>query len=83
MSDSDGMGDAWELEYGLDTSFDDSGEDPDGDGFTNLEEYLLGTDPTDAGSGGAAGCGCGRSDTGAALLLLPPLLWRRRRGRGA
>ena len=28
----------------------DAGEDADGDGFTNLEEFLQGTDPLDATS---------------------------------
>ena len=61
-SDGDGMPDGWELLYGLDP-FDDSDadEDPDDDGwdfdrngtlearerFTNLREYLNGTDPYD------------------------------------
>ena len=45
--DNDGMEDLWELRYGLDITFDDSGLDTDGDGFTNLEEFLAGTDPTD------------------------------------
>ncbi len=44
--DFDGMNDAWEDAYGLDTTRDDSAEDLDGDGLTNLEEYVLGTDPT-------------------------------------
>ena len=39
---------AWIQKYGLD--FSDSklkDQDPDGDGFTNLEEFLGGADPTD------------------------------------
>jgi hypothetical protein len=45
-SDSDGLPDAWELSYFGDLSQgpDDQG---DGDGFTNIHEYELGTDPTD------------------------------------
>ncbi len=43
--DHDAMGDRWEVRYGLDTSTDDSAEDPDGDGLTNLMEYRLRTDP--------------------------------------
>ncbi len=41
-----GMPDWWENLHGLDP-FDpsDADEDPDGDGATNLEEYLRGTDP--------------------------------------
>ena len=54
--DHDDMGDAWERENGLDPTRYDALEDADGDGFTNLEEYLLGTDPTDRG--GDDGCGC-------------------------
>ena len=46
-SDGDGMPDAWESKFGLDPK-DSSGntQDKDGDGYTNLEEYLNGTDPT-------------------------------------
>ncbi|MGA1848488.1 MAG: Ig-like domain-containing protein, partial [Thermoplasmatota archaeon] len=42
ISDQDGdlMPDRWEVEYGLDPFRHDSGEDPDRDGFSNLEEYL-------------------------------------------
>ena len=45
-ADSDGMPDAWERQYGLDAA--DAGDhrtDADGDGYTNIEEYLNGTDP--------------------------------------
>jgi len=45
-SDSDGMPDSWETTYGLQILVDDSSEDPDHDGITNLDEYLNGTDPT-------------------------------------
>lgn len=44
--DNDGMPDDWENTYGFNPLFDDSGEDFDGDGFTNLEEYEAGSDPT-------------------------------------
>jgi len=77
--DHDGMADAWEAEVGLDTTRDDSAEDPDGDGYDNLAEYLLGTDPN---SEAETGCRSGCSATGAsgsAVWLLAGLLgWRRR-----
>jgi hypothetical protein len=44
--DNDGMPDAWEITHGLNSLDDsDAGADPDNDGWTNLEEYLNGTDP--------------------------------------
>ncbi len=49
-SDNDGMPDWWELQYGLDITMDDSGDDPDGDGFTNLQEFQLGTNPKSGSS---------------------------------
>ena len=39
-TDQDGMPDAWELENGLDITLQDNNEDPDSDGYTNLEDYL-------------------------------------------
>jgi hypothetical protein len=46
-TDSDGMPDAWEAQYGLDP-YDprDASQDLDSDGTSNLEEYTAGTNPT-------------------------------------
>ena len=50
-SDHDGMADAWEEIYGFDlNSASDSNEDKDGDGYTNIEEFINGTNPDDAGN---------------------------------
>jgi hypothetical protein len=47
-SDADEMPDQWERVYGLNPNdARDADLDPDGDGKTNLEEYLSGTHPTD------------------------------------
>jgi hypothetical protein len=44
--DHDGMPDAWELKYGMNPANAADGPiDTDGDGYTNLEEYLNGTSP--------------------------------------
>lgn len=45
-TDGDGMSDVWEIRYGLDPYSDDSSGDLDGDGLTNLEEYVLHTNPS-------------------------------------
>ncbi|MDP0500822.1 MAG: polysaccharide lyase [Verrucomicrobiota bacterium JB022] len=48
-TDLDGMPDAWERRYGLDPEDPADGvRDADGDGYTNLEEYLNGTNPLEA-----------------------------------
>lgn len=44
-TDGDGLPDWWEIQYFGDLSQDGEG-DFDGDGYTNLEEYDAGTDPT-------------------------------------
>ena len=53
-TDGDGLPDGWEVNYGLDP-LDPLGENGpggnlDGDGWTNIEEYRNGTDPTSASS---------------------------------
>ena len=44
-SEPDGMADSWETANGLDPTVDDSAGDTDGDGVSNLDEFLAGTDP--------------------------------------
>lgn len=80
--DRDGMDDEWEREHGLDPTVDDSSEDPDGDGFSNRDEYLLGTDPMDFGpqdTGAPKSCACDGTAGGWWLFGLPLLGLRRRR----
>lgn len=49
-TDQDGLPDSWEIQYFGDLSFD-ADDDPDLDNFTNLEEYVGGSNPTDETSG--------------------------------
>src|SRR6185369_5975909 len=45
-SDGDGIPDYWEEQFGLNKkSAADAIQDSDGDGYTNIEEYLNNTDP--------------------------------------
>mgnify|MGYP003855750369 CR=1 FL=1 len=44
-SDGDGMDDKYEIDNNLNPSVDDSATDSDGDGSSNFDEYLAGTDP--------------------------------------
>jgi hypothetical protein len=45
-ADSDGMPDEWETKYGLDpTNASDSAGDANGDGYTNIEDFLNDLDP--------------------------------------
>lgn len=44
-TDLDGMPDEWETSFGLDPGNDDSAGDLDGDGYTNVEEFLNETSP--------------------------------------
>jgi subtilisin family serine protease len=48
-ADQDGMEDIWEERNGLDTTVDDAFDDADGDLLLNVGEYIVGTDPQDAG----------------------------------
>ncbi len=50
-ADMDGLPDAWEAKYGLNPRDPaDAKQDPDGDTFTNLEEFEAKTDPKDPDS---------------------------------
>lgn len=53
-TDGDGMPDSWEVEFFpvLNPLANDANADPDGDGLTNLQEYLYGTDPTNPDTSG-------------------------------
>ena len=43
--DNDGMPNHWEDQYNLNKLLDDSSDDPDLDGYTNIEEFINKTDP--------------------------------------
>lgn len=46
-SDGDGMPDEWEQQHGLDPQkADDATEDLNGDGYTNIEDFINGLDPS-------------------------------------
>jgi DNA-binding beta-propeller fold protein YncE len=48
--DNDGMSDVFEIGNGLDPYNNDAGIDSDNDGYTNIEEYIAGTNPKDPNS---------------------------------
>src|SRR5207249_4120365 len=48
--DNDGLPDAWEQQYFGNPTIAVASDDDDGDGFSNLAEYLAGTNPRDADS---------------------------------
>jgi hypothetical protein len=48
QDDGDGMPSDWENLYGLDTNSNDGALDPDHDGYSNFQEYIVGTNPTNA-----------------------------------
>lgn len=51
-SDGDGMSNNFEITYALNPGVDDAGGDVDGDGLSNLDEFIEGTSPRDTDSDG-------------------------------
>lgn len=49
-TDSDGLPDAYEVQYRLNLLVDDSGTDVDNDGYTNIQEFISETSPVDPSS---------------------------------
>lgn len=64
-SDGDGMPDGWEVLHGLNPNdAADADEDSDGDGLTNLQEYLYGTEPNNPDTDGDGITDGGEVDAG-------------------
>ena len=62
-SDGDGMPDGWEVQYGLNPdSGSDANLDADGDGLSNLREFLFKLDPTTIYTNGSATADGDRDD---------------------
>lgn len=74
-ADDDGLADGWELLHGFDPTVKEGDQDPDGDGFTNLQEFRLGTDPRAVYTEPGCGCDARASDAPGVLALVA-----RRRG---
>lgn len=51
-TDGDGIFDAWEVDHGLNMLANDANSDLDGDGATNLAEFLSGRNPNDRSDSG-------------------------------
>jgi hypothetical protein len=68
-NDQDGLPDFWEIAMFGDTASYSAHDDPDGDGLTNLQELLLGTNPLDARTPGVFAPPTPLSDGTIALAL--------------
>jgi len=77
-TDNDGMDDKWEIDNLLDAlDLSDALEDPDEDGFTNLEEFENGTDPNlavESFFGMSGGCSTDRNDKGSMTNIILVLM---------
>jgi hypothetical protein len=75
-TDADFLPDAWERKWFGDLG-QGAGDDPDGDGFTNLEEFEAGSDPTDKNSTPAQKLGGGGRVTDRVVgnMVAGLLLW--------
>jgi hypothetical protein len=52
-TDGDLLLDGWEVKYGFNPLVEnDPNDDPDGDGLSNMQEYVVGTDPTNPDTDG-------------------------------
>jgi chitinase len=73
-NDNDGMPDAWEIAHGLNPLVNDAAGDLDGDGISNLAEYLAGSDPTVPAPNDPPQAPVAVTPTGRALVTLTPTL---------